>query len=358
MHVHKGSAVHARAYVEADRHRCGDYYLADGEGIAERITASRVGSVTAATTLDGEQYESWVAGFDPATGLPKGLLRTDDHANRFQEITINGPKSWSLVAELVPEVAAAYDAAQARAATQVMAWLGEHLTYRVGRRGEQVQLPVDEIEAVMVRHHTSCAGDPHRHIHLQVNARIWGHGAWRGLHTVGFRDCLTAVNGIGHAAMMTLSSAACSRSGASQSTWPPGRSISSRRTSKRSPRVLHRWPGISRGTRLRGARTTPAASRRPSCADSGTPWRGPTDAHRRSSPTTPPSRRRSGCSTSANLGSRCRGTKLRSTRLRPAGSTGTTQHEWFSRGLRRRGHAGTPRTSAARSNGSLPRSTS
>lgn len=203
MHVHKGSAAHARAYVEADRHRCGDYYLAEGEGIAERIAASRDGSVTAATTLDGEQYERLVAGFDPVTGLPKGRLRTDGRANRFQEITINGPKSWSLVAALIPEVAAAYDAAQAKAATQVVAWLGEHLTYRVGRRGEQVQLPVDQIEAVMVRHHTSRAGDPHRHIHLQVNARVWGDGAWRGLHTVGFRDSLAAMNGIGHSAMMS-----------------------------------------------------------------------------------------------------------------------------------------------------------
>ncbi|PZS28022.1 MAG: hypothetical protein DLM58_17785, partial [Pseudonocardiales bacterium] len=203
MHVHKGSALNARAYVEADRHRCGDYYLAEGEGIAERIVASRDCSVTVGATLDGDQYERWVAGFDPATGLPKGRLRTDEHANRFQEITINGPKSWSLVAALIPEVAAAYDAAQARAATQVVAWLGAHLTYRVGRRGEQVQMPVDRIEAVMVRHHTSRAGDPHRHIHLQVNARVWGDGAWRGLHTVGFRDALAAMNGIGHAAMMS-----------------------------------------------------------------------------------------------------------------------------------------------------------
>lgn len=203
MHVHKGSAAHARTYVEADRHLCGDYYLAEGEGIAERLIASRDRTVIAAGPLDGEQYERWVAGFDPATGQPKGRLRSDDRANRFQEITINGPKSWSLAAALVPELAAAYDAAQERAATQVVGWLGEHLTYRVGRRGEQVQAPVDQIEAVMVRHHTSRAGDPHRHIHLQVNARVWGAGAWRGLHTVGFRDSLAAMNGIGHAAMMT-----------------------------------------------------------------------------------------------------------------------------------------------------------
>ncbi len=302
MHVHKGSAMHARAYVEADRHRCGDYYLADGEGVAERIVASRDGEVLSAGPLDGDQYERWVAGLDPATGLPNGRLRADEHANRFQEVTINGPKSWSLVAALIPEVAAAYDAAQARAATQVVGWLGAQLTYRVGGRGEQVQMPVDQIEAVMVRHHTSRAGDPHRHIHLQVNARVWGDGAWRGLHTVGFRDSLAAMNGIGHAAMMSdPDSGALWRGGASRSTWQLRRSSSSRPTSARSLPVPRRSPATSRGTRLPGARTIPAPSRRPSCADNGTPWRGPTGAHRRSSQTTLPSRRRSGCGTSANI---------------------------------------------------------
>jgi exodeoxyribonuclease V alpha subunit len=52
-----------------------------------------------------------------------------------------------------------------------------------------------------VRHHTSRAGDPHRHLHLQINARVFAAGEWRGLHTVGVRDSLAAVNGIGHAAV-------------------------------------------------------------------------------------------------------------------------------------------------------------
>ena len=40
----------------------------------------------------------------------------------------------------------------------------------------------------MIRHYTSRAGDPHRHLHLQVNARVWAAGAWRGLHSVGVGD--------------------------------------------------------------------------------------------------------------------------------------------------------------------------
>jgi hypothetical protein len=58
------------------------------------------------------------------------------------------------------------------------------------------------LEAVTVRHHTSRAGDPHRHLHLQINARVFAAGKWRGLHTVGVRDSLAAINGIGHAAVV------------------------------------------------------------------------------------------------------------------------------------------------------------
>lgn len=100
-----------------------------------------------------------------------------------------------------PEISAAYDAAQDRAAGEVIGWLAEHATTRVGPRGRQVQVPVEELEAAVVRHHTSRAGDPHRHLHLQVNARVWARGSWRGLHTVGVRDSLDAINGIGQAAM-------------------------------------------------------------------------------------------------------------------------------------------------------------
>ena len=60
-----------------------------------------------------------------------------------------------------------------------------------------------ELEAAVVRHRTSRAGDPHRHLHLQINARVFAEGRWRGLHTVGVRDSLDAINGIGHAAVMT-----------------------------------------------------------------------------------------------------------------------------------------------------------
>ena len=199
---YRGAAKAARAYVERDRSRADDYYLGEGTGVAERLTATPTG-VTGATSMDGETYEQWVAGIDLDTGRKKGRVRDDPNALRFVEVTVNGPKTWSLAAALHPEVSAALDEAQDRAAVEIVGWVAQHATTRVGPRGRQVQVPVEQIEAAVIRHYTSRAGDPHRHLHLQVNARVWAAGAWRGLHSVGIRDSIEAINGIGHAAVAT-----------------------------------------------------------------------------------------------------------------------------------------------------------
>ncbi|MCZ2807553.1 relaxase domain-containing protein [Modestobacter sp. VKM Ac-2983] len=198
--VYAGPPAAARAYLEADRGRADDYYLAEGTGLARRFTAT-AGRLEELLPLTGDGYERWVAGRDPDTGAPRGRLRTDERAVRFVEAVVNGPKSWSLAAAVHPDVAAAYDAAQDRAAVEIISWLSGHATTRVGPRGGQVQVPLDVLEAVAVRHYTSRAGDPHRHLHLQLNARVFAAEQWRGLHTVGVRDFLAAINGIGHAAV-------------------------------------------------------------------------------------------------------------------------------------------------------------
>ncbi len=198
---YRGSAAAARTYVEADRSRVDDYYLAEGTGVATRYVTG-AGSVRIAGTLDGDGYEQWVAGYDVETGRPKGRLRTGEHGLRFVEVVVNGPKTWSLAALLHPAVAGAYDAAQERAAQEIIGWVAEHATTRIGPRGRQVQVPVDQVEAAVVRHYTSRAGDPHRHLHLQLNARVFAGGRWRGLHSVGIVDSIEAINGIGHAAVM------------------------------------------------------------------------------------------------------------------------------------------------------------
>src|SRR3954454_12442993 len=202
MKVYAGAPAAARRYLEAGRSRADDYYLAEGTGLARRYTASD-GGVAEQAPLTGDNYEAWVPGRHPATGEPRGQLRTDDRAVRFVEVVVNGPKSWSLAAVLHTDIAAAYDAAQDRAAEQIIGWLSGHATTRVGPRGAQVQVPVEVLEAVTVRHYTSRAGDPHRHVHMQINARVFAAGKWRGLHTVGIRDSLDAINGIGHAAVVS-----------------------------------------------------------------------------------------------------------------------------------------------------------
>jgi conjugative relaxase-like TrwC/TraI family protein len=199
---YRGAAGAARAYVERDRSRADDYYLGEGTGVAERLTATPDG-VEHASSMDGETYEQWVAGIDVDTGRKKGRVREDANALRFVEVTVNGPKTWSLAAALHPDISATLDEAQNNAAAEIVGWVAQHATTRVGPRGRQVQVPVEQIEAAVIRHYTSRAGDPHRHLHLQINARVWAAGAWRGIHSVGIRDSIEAINGIGHAAVVT-----------------------------------------------------------------------------------------------------------------------------------------------------------
>ena len=202
---YRGSAAAARSYVEADHSRADDYYLAEGSGVAEHyaVTVGVDGvRMERRADLDGASYERWVAGYDVATGQAKGRLRDDDHALRFVEVVVNGPKTWSLAAALHPDIADAYEDAQTRAAGEVISWVAQHATTRVGPRGRQVQVHVEKVEAALVRHYTSRAGDPHRHLHLQINARVFARGVWRGLHSVGIVDSIEGLNGIGHAAVM------------------------------------------------------------------------------------------------------------------------------------------------------------
>src|SRR3954453_16055207 len=61
MKIYAGPPPAARQYLEADRGRADDYYLAEGAGIARRYTAT-AGQVQEQPPLTGEGYEAWVAG--------------------------------------------------------------------------------------------------------------------------------------------------------------------------------------------------------------------------------------------------------------------------------------------------------
>jgi TrwC relaxase len=110
--IYRGHARGAREYLDQGCLRVGDYYLAEPEAFALRYTAEADGHVIELARMDGHGYEGWVAGVDHDTAEPRGRLRHDARAVRFVEVAVNGPKSWSLAAELHPDVAAAYDAAQ------------------------------------------------------------------------------------------------------------------------------------------------------------------------------------------------------------------------------------------------------
>ena len=90
---YRGAARAARAYVERDRSRADDYYLGEGTGVAERLTATPDGR-RAAGSMDGDTYEQWVAGIDVDTGSKKGRLLKDEqraavrrgHRQRTQDL--------------------------------------------------------------------------------------------------------------------------------------------------------------------------------------------------------------------------------------------------------------------------------
>src|SRR4051812_48889603 len=77
MKVYRGSPAAARNYVEADRSRADDYYLAEGTGLADRYVATPE-LVLQRRPMDGDTYERWVAGVNVETGKAKGRLRTND----------------------------------------------------------------------------------------------------------------------------------------------------------------------------------------------------------------------------------------------------------------------------------------
>ena len=88
---YNGAAKAARAYVERDRSRADDYYLAEGSGVAERSQVTPDG-VEHAGSMNGEAYEQWVAGIDIETGANKGRVRDDVNALRFVEVVVTGPR--------------------------------------------------------------------------------------------------------------------------------------------------------------------------------------------------------------------------------------------------------------------------
>ena len=141
-------------------------------------------------------------GRDLATGEVKGVIRPGGPERaplRFVEVVVNNPKSLSVLATQDPVVAAALERVMDRQADEVCRYLSRVAITRTGRQGAQVEQGGLELETARVTHLTSREGDPHRHIHLMVNARVKApDGAWRGLHSVALRQHIGAINALGH----------------------------------------------------------------------------------------------------------------------------------------------------------------
>ncbi|WP_081998435.1 MobF family relaxase [Sinomonas humi] len=198
----RGEGSAARRYVESDCSRADDYYFGEGT-VAEFVQLDRDGNVTTVRDLSPEAYAAWVDWAHPITGEQLGAPRLTGEARggspRFAEMVVNAPKSLSIAAALHPEVSAALDTAQRDAAAEIRRWLARHSVTRVGPRGAQEVVPVEELHTVAVAHRTSRAGDPHRHIHLQIGARVRAAGAWRALDTAALFAQQGAIRALGTA---------------------------------------------------------------------------------------------------------------------------------------------------------------
>jgi hypothetical protein len=168
----RGTGADACRYLESDRARADEYYLEGGISLAEFSVVGGDGEVVGDAVLTPEQYADWVDWINPFTGESMGIPRLPGEGRRgsprFAEMVVNTPKSLSIAAALHPEVSEALDLAQRDAMGEIRRWLGQYSVTRVGPRGRQEVVPVEQLEAVSVVHKTSRAGDPHRHIHFQI----------------------------------------------------------------------------------------------------------------------------------------------------------------------------------------------
>ncbi len=199
----RGSGTDARRYLESDRSRADEYYLEGGTALAEFSVVDGSGAVIGEGALTADEYAHWVNWVNPLTGESMGTPRLSGEGRkgspRFAEMVVNAPKSLSIAAALHPEVSEALDTAQRDAMGEIRGWLGEHSVTRVGPRGRQEVVPVEQLETVSVVHKTSRAGDPHRHIHFQIGTRVWAAGVWRGLDTAALFRQQGAIRALGTA---------------------------------------------------------------------------------------------------------------------------------------------------------------
>lgn len=146
--------------------------------------------------LDPDQFGRLLAGLDPDTGESRWAQQVEPEHVAAVDFLVNGPKEWSILAVLDPDVRAALLRGQVNAERAVLRYLWENGTVQVKQAGRVVRVPVERIEIASVQHFSSRAGDPHFHRHMEISARVWAAGKWRGLDTLGARNLNVTVQAI------------------------------------------------------------------------------------------------------------------------------------------------------------------
>lgn len=73
------------------------------------------------------------------------------------------------------------------------------LRHCVGPRHAREVVPIEQMQVVGIGHKTSRAGDPHRHIHMQIGTRVFAAGKWRALDTAALFKQQGAIRALGTA---------------------------------------------------------------------------------------------------------------------------------------------------------------
>lgn len=199
----RGAGRAARRYLESDRSLADDCYLEGGAGIADFAVVDADGQLVNQWDLSPAEYAAWVDWTDPISevsmGTPPQAGEGRNGSPLFAKMVVNVPKSPSIVAALHPKVSAAPDDAQSDTVRKIRTWLGQHSVTRIGRRGAQRVVRAERLQTFAVSHRTSRAGDPHRHVHLQIGTRVWAEGAWRALDTPALFRQQGAIRAMGSA---------------------------------------------------------------------------------------------------------------------------------------------------------------
>lgn len=187
---------------QCDAHRAGsDALTSYADALVDRFVVDRDGVSQDRLTESG--LRTWVDGCDPLTGERRGRELTHPDSDLVLDGTVNAPKSYSLAALLVPELATEFEALQDRLRDRVLQlWLRE-LNARRGAGG-RVREQLARVEVVELRHRRSRALDPHIHRHLWLNVRVLGtDGKWSNVDSRVAMKLHTIVNAEGELAART-----------------------------------------------------------------------------------------------------------------------------------------------------------